>query len=132
MKKPIIFTCNILITIITFGFARGITLYPFVLLKYKTDLTDKRLINHETIHFHQQKELSPLKFYYYYLRENSKLTKIYGKGNAYRKISFEKEAFANDHNLEYLETRPKNAWKNYIDIGLSDIMYEKHFKNKSL
>jgi len=118
MKKPIIFSCNILITIITFGFARGITLYPFVLLKYKKDKDDKRLINHETIHFHQQKEVGALKFYYLYLRENSRLKKIYGKGKAYRRISFEKEAFDNDQNLNYLETRPNNAWKNYMDERL--------------
>lgn len=118
MKNPIIFSCNLLITIITFGFAKGITLYPFILLKYKKDLNDEVLINHETIHFNQQKELGALKFYYLYLSENYKLKKIYGKGNAYRKISFENEAFTNQRNLKYLDNRPKNAWENYMDKAL--------------
>ena len=32
---------------------------------------------------------------------------------SYLAIRFEQEAYGNDHDLEYLEKRQKNAWKKY-------------------
>ena len=36
------------------------------------------------------------------------------KGNAYKNISFEREAYANDDNLTYLETRRRFAFVKYL------------------
>jgi hypothetical protein len=70
----------------------AIVLYPFVLYQSKTP--DEKLMKHEAIHLRQIKDIGVMKFYFYYLRE-------YFEGRrsglshyeAYRNISFEKEAF---------------------------------------
>ena len=36
------------------------------------------------------------------------------KGNAYRNISFEREAYANEEYIDYLENRKRFAWIKYI------------------
>ena len=36
------------------------------------------------------------------------------RGNAYRNISFEREAYANQRNLNYLKERPLYAWRHYM------------------
>lgn len=51
-------------------------------------------------------------FYYWYFVEW--IIRLFGKGNACRKIGFEKEAYSNDDNLTYLATRPRFAWRKYI------------------
>ena len=83
----------------------GITLYPFIILKdkYKNHYDSKRIINHEKIHIQQQKELLVIFFYIAYVLEW--FVRLFMKGNAYKNISFEKEAYSNDDNLEYLKQR---------------------------
>lgn len=91
----------------------GIALWPFVLLKSKTP--DKVIINHEKIHIRQQSELLVLFFYLWYIIEW--LFKYIACRNfdiAYRNICFEREAFANENNLEYLKTRPFWAFLKYL------------------
>jgi len=39
------------------------------------------------------------------------------KGNAYRNISFEREAYDNDDNLNYIKERKHYSWLKYIKIG---------------
>lgn len=86
---------------------RGITLYPFIILAKKEYLGNERLINHELIHIEQQKELLVIPFYLWYGIEF--LIK-----RSYRGLSFEREAYSNDKNLEYLETRKRYSWFKYI------------------
>ncbi len=74
----------------------AIAIYPFIFARTTTKLT-KELINHEKIHLRQQVELLIIPFYINYLYQ------YYTKG--YMQVNFEKEAYANDHNLEYLKTR---------------------------
>jgi hypothetical protein len=38
----------------------------------------------------------------------------FGKIKAYRSISFEQEAYKNQHNLNYLDSRKSFAWMKYI------------------
>ncbi len=85
---------------------RGITIFPFVLLKAEEDRYNLVLINHEKIHIRQQFELLILPFFIWYGVEfliryvqykNWKL--------AYRNISFEREAYANEKNADYLKHR---------------------------
>lgn len=80
---------------------RGIVIYPFVLFASATP--DEFLLNHELIHLKQIKQHGVLKFYLLYLKEYSQ-HRLAGKSHdaAYRSISFEKEAYENQHNLQYL------------------------------
>jgi hypothetical protein len=88
----------------------GVTVYPFVFLKYHKLKTDAVLLNHEYIHLKQQLELLVIPFYIFYgfeflirLGQYKRLKK------AYRNISFEREAYINEDNLEYLNGR--KAWQ---------------------
>ena len=91
---------------ISFGFAKAIALYPFVLVE--RDLpANEFLLNHERIHLRQQLELLVLPFYliyaieflFHWLRHRNRAI-------AYSNISFEREAYRNDKDLSYLKTRP--------------------------
>lgn len=102
------------VRLITGNFARAITLYPFVLLRYPIDRHDPVLLNHERIHLRQQLELLVIPFYGWYLAEYA-WHRVRGLNHlsAYLKISFEKEAYANEHHLDYLEKRSCFAFKKY-------------------
>jgi len=84
----------------------GITLFPFILLRKKEYLQNKILINHEKIHIRQQLELLIIPFYIWYLTEYYlKYLKYKSPELAYRNISFEREAYSNDQNPDYLKKR---------------------------
>lgn len=70
------------------------------------------LINHERIHTAQQREMLFVFFYLAYVVEW--LIRLCMRGNAYRNISFEREAHSNQRNLSYLSSRPHYAWVHYI------------------
>lgn len=73
------------------------------------DLT-VQVLNHEKIHTTQMRELGYIFFYVLYLLEW--LYRLTRKGNAYRSISFEREAYENDNNPQYLQTRKRWAmWR---------------------
>jgi hypothetical protein len=93
--------------------ANGMALFPFLLIKYKSP--SKILINHERIHFRQQIELLIFPFYLWYVLEYL-IHRLRGKSpnQAYRNISFEREAYENDENLEYLENRKPWAFWKYL------------------
>nr|WP_314499501.1 hypothetical protein [uncultured Chryseobacterium sp.] len=84
----------------------GITLYPFIFIKNPEDKRDRVLINHEKIHLRQQLELLivffyiayVLEYYYHYIR-------LKNGHKAYRAISFEREAYAKEYDLQYLKGR---------------------------
>ncbi|MDO1499690.1 hypothetical protein Q2T40_06040 [Winogradskyella maritima] len=85
----------------------GLTLFPFILLKERRLKTDKRFINHERIHLRQQLELLIAPFYLIYgIEFLIRLIKLKNWHLAYRAISFEREAYSNDNNLDYLKRRP--------------------------
>lgn len=72
----------------------------------------KRLINHESIHTAQMRELLYLPFYIIYLIEW--LVRLFFRGNAYFNISFEREAYKNEYDYDYLEQRKHFAWIKYM------------------
>lgn len=72
----------------------------------------KTLINHERIHTAQMREMAYIFFYLIYLIEW--LLRLVMKGNAYMSIGFEREAYANEHNYNYLEKRKHYAWVKYL------------------
>lgn len=85
----------------------GITLFPFILLKRWEDKDDAVLINHEKIHLRQQLELLVIFFYLWYVVEYYyHYLKLHDSYAAYRRISFEREAYAMEHHLYYLKKRP--------------------------
>lgn len=94
---------NILLKIITLGFAKGICLWPFIIVKKDATWYD---INHERIHAAQQKELLIIGFYLWYLAE------WIIKG--YECISFEREAHQKDMYRPYLEQRKHYSFLKYM------------------
>ena len=66
------------------------------------------IVNHESIHTAQMKEMLYIPFYLWYVAEW--LIKLLFKGNAYRNISFEREAYDNQYNLNYLKERKHYRW----------------------
>ncbi len=73
------------------------------------------VINHEQIHSAQIKELAYIFFYIAYVVEwLVRIIQYRGYINGYRNISFEREAYANQHNLNYLSTRRKYNFIKYI------------------
>jgi hypothetical protein len=86
---------------------RGLTFYPFVFLADKDDKLNKVFINHERIHIRQQIELLILLFYLWYFTEYLfRLIQYKDRKQAYFNISFEREAYKNEKNLNYLKSRP--------------------------
>lgn len=79
--------------------------------EYKNKISD-RIINHESIHTAQIKEMGYVFFYIWYLIEW--LIRLFINFDAYRNISFEREAYINDDNLDYLKTRKRFSWLKYI------------------
>ncbi len=72
---------------------------------------DDITLNHEKIHTAQIKEMLYVFFYLWYVVEwFIRLP----KGNAYRNISFEREAYANQDNLSYLKSRKRFDFAKYI------------------
>lgn len=72
----------------------------------------KEDLNHERIHTAQIKEMLYVGFYVWYFIEW--LIRLFCKGNAYKNLGFEKEAYSNDDNLTYLDTRKPYAWLDYL------------------
>ena len=88
-------------SIIPFKGYKAITIWPFIFVREECSF-DEVDLNHENIHGKQQLELLIIFFYLIYLVE------WIIKG--YRNISFEREAYGNEDNLNYLKTRKHYAW----------------------
>ena len=85
---------------------RGLTLFPFVFMADKDDKLNVVFINHEKIHIRQQLELLILPFYiWYFLEFLVRLFQYKDKFEAYKNISFEREAYSNEKDLNYLKQR---------------------------
>lgn len=90
---------------LTFGFATGIALFPFIFVRKNVFVSDI-LLNHEKIHIHQQIEMLILPFYIWYIIEYFlRLFKYKNHYLAYRNISFEREAYVQEKNIKYLKNR---------------------------
>ena len=84
----------------------GIALWPFIVLKHKHLKNDVVLINNEKIHLRQQIELLIIPFYIWYGTEYLIKWIIYkNRYQAYCNLSFEREAYQNETNLNYLKQR---------------------------
>lgn len=74
----------------------------------------EEMINHEAIHTAQMKEMLYIFFYLWYVIEW--IVRLFKNGDAYRNISFEKEAYANENNKNYLAERKMYNWINFINL----------------
>ena len=84
----------------------GITLFPFIIVRDAKLMQHPLLLNHECIHLRQQAELLIVPFYIWYVLEYLiRLLHYKNKKQAYRNISFEREAYTNESNLDYSKTR---------------------------
>jgi len=94
----------------------GIALFPYIILREKYKQARYRsnamkTINHETIHFQQALELLIIPFYILYVLEYIIKAIIYLDINkAYMNISFEREAYTNERDLNYLGARKRYNW----------------------
>jgi hypothetical protein len=90
----------------------AITLGPIVISRDEMSETTKR---HETIHFQQFLELAfvgfPIFYYGFWLLN---LLKGDDSESAYYNIPFEKEAYYNDADQNYLQKRKRFSWIHYI------------------
>jgi len=96
---------------------RGITLFPFIIVSDPDLKQNTVLINHEKIHIRQQLELLILPFFIWYGVEF--LTRFIickNKDKAYRSISFEREAYENEKDLNYLKQRSFWKFLNFINF----------------
>ncbi len=76
---------------------------------------DKYVVNHERIHTAQQHELLFIPFYIFYLIELCvRRLQYHTWHEAYRNISFEREAYTNGHNLSYLSNRKPYSFIRYF------------------
>lgn len=96
---------------------RAITLGPYIFIRKGTVLGTVD-INHESIHWEQEREMLILPFFLWYTVEF--LIK-YGYYHfkwkkAYRAISFEREAYSNQNDMGYLKTRKPLEWLDYLII----------------
>jgi len=111
MKEIIIENSSIPQALSVFIDIWAITLYPFIICKGEMDEITK---NHERIHLAQQRELLVLGFYALYIGYWI-IGRLCGLNNrqAYLSIPFEREAYENDSNPQYLSQRKKYSWRAY-------------------
>ncbi|WP_259112117.1 hypothetical protein [Chryseobacterium sp. JUb7] len=93
----------------------GIALFPFIFIRKPEDKENKILVNHEKIHLRQQVEMLVIFFYIFYIIEYYYwVFKLKDSHSAYRRISFEREAYANESDLNYLKKRTFWNFKKYL------------------
>lgn len=115
MKPIVIYSNKFLNSVSWFMSVGAISLFPFIILRERYEGTKKgeEIINHETIHFKQTIELLIIPFYILYVIEWFIKLFFYG-GKSYYNISFEREAYSNENNLEYNKNRKLYSWVKYL------------------
>ena len=94
---------------------RGMAIYPFIFLKDKSLKNNPILINHERIHLRQQIEMLWIFFFLWYgIEFLIRWIQFKNANLAYQNISFEREAYANEMDLNYLKHRKFWAFLKYL------------------
>lgn len=96
------------------GFA-AINLFGILFVRKGIKVSEE-MINHEAIHTAQMKEMLYLVFYMWYIIEYIIRRWNNTAEEAYKKISFEREAYANENNKNYLAERKMYNWINFINL----------------
>jgi hypothetical protein len=96
-------------------FVNAMALWPFILVKNLETKESQVTIHHEKIHIRQQIEMFILPFYIVYLGFYL-INRLKGNSHmqAYLRIPFEKEAYCEESNFDYLHNRKFWAWRFYI------------------
>ncbi|WP_405202826.1 hypothetical protein [Dokdonia sp. LLG6352-1] len=85
----------------------GVTLWPFIVMRTPDLKKDEVFINHEKIHIRQQAEMLVIPFFIWYAIEYLyRLIQYRDNYVAYLNISFEREAYARECEINYLQERP--------------------------
>lgn len=91
--------------IIPFKGFKAINLFGFLFVRGNAVISEKDL-RHEEIHTRQMKEMLYIFFYIWYALEwLVRLVQVFDAHLAYRLISFEREAYDNETNPDYLRDR---------------------------
>lgn len=93
---------------IPFGGYKAINIFGILFVKKNANIDDVT-INHEKIHTKQIIELLFIFFYIWYGIELL-IRYIINKKTAYKNILFEKEAYFNEKDLDYLNRRKPYSW----------------------
>lgn len=113
--KGKVFVSKFWTKVFSLGKAEAITIFPFIFLRKAGLKVDNVLLNHERIHLIQALELAVIPFYFWYLAEF--IVRYFQHRNfekAYRNISFEREAYVNQNNINYLKQRKLWSFWRYI------------------
>lgn len=93
----------------------AINLFGLVLARQECKPLSAKTINHEAMHTAQMKELLYLVFYLWYgIEWLIRLIQYRNSKQAYYNISFEREAYANQNNLDYLKSRKRFSFIKYL------------------
>ena len=93
----------------------ALALWPFIILKERSLKADPVLLYHERIHLRQQLELLWVFFFLFYTVEYAVKIIIYKDlKTAYHNISFEREAYGNEHDDNYLSKRSFWGFLKYL------------------
>lgn len=93
----------------------AINLFGIIVSRREYGEMSKYQLNHERIHSFQMLELLGLFFYIlYFIEWVLRLIQYRSRIIAYYNISFEREAYSNDRNLDYLTTRKRFAFVRYL------------------
>lgn len=89
----------------------ALNLFGVIFARKEYNPITARTIHHESIHTAQMKEMLYLFFYLWYgIEWIVRLIQCKNKIEAYRNISFQREAYMNDMNPEYLKSRKMFSW----------------------
>lgn len=92
----------------------GFAFYPFIFIRDDL-LNEQKTIAHEKIHIRQQIEMLIIPFYIFYFAIYAFNILRFGRfKRAYYSIPFEREAFDNSDNNNYLKSRKFFAWIKYF------------------
>lgn len=112
--KPKIKLMTKFVDFFTADWVTAITLAPFgIYVAEEKYLKNKKLINHESIHWKQQFEMLIIFFYIWYIIEWF-IRLFVNPGNAYKSISFEREANKFEKDDTYLTNRKAFAWLKFM------------------
>ena len=100
--------------VIPFKGFKAINLFGVLFVREEAVMSEAD-INHEAIHTEQMKEMLYVGFYLWYAVEwLVRLIRFRDTHSAYRNVSFEREAYANQADLAYLQQRKPWSWACYL------------------
>lgn len=94
----------------------AINLFGFVFVR-KCIILDDQMKRHEAIHTEQMKYMGYVFFYLWYgIEWLVRLIQYQNTQKAYFNISFEREAYINDKQIDYTRIRSPYAWTRYLKL----------------